>query len=147
MALTENQDYVCYDSGLMMNSKQPMKNVDVCLVSTKDYVFYVPKKSVGMFVVLNTITTHQYFDGVSIEQGVRTVVDNSESAEDLEKSMIALLEDDEKYVHKIADKKKFGFKGFLGKHTLRMSTGGSNWSSVMANGKGNSKAFRGFHGQ
>lgn len=147
MALTENQDYVCYDSGLMMNSKQPMKNVDVCLLSTKDYVFYVPKKSVGMFVVLNTITTHQYFEGVSIEQGVRNVIDNSESVGDLEKSMIALLEDDEKYVHKVADKKSFKFKGFLGKHTLRMSTGGANWSSVMANGKGNSKAFREFQGQ
>jgi hypothetical protein len=147
MALTEKQDYVYYESGMMMNSKQPMKNVDVCLVSTKDYVFYVPKKSVGMFLVLNTITTHQYFDGVSIEEGVRKVVDNSESVQDLESSMIALLEDDEKYVHKIADKKSFKFKGFLGKHTVRMSTGGANWSSVMANGKGNSKEFREFHGQ
>jgi methyl coenzyme M reductase beta subunit len=147
MALTHNQDYVYYESGLMMNSKQPMKNVDVCVVSTKDYVFYVPKKSVGMFVIVNTITTHQYFDGVSIEQGVQTVIKNAESVADLEKSMIALLEDDEKYVHKIADKKSFKFKGFLGKHTLRMSTGGANWSSVMANGKGNSKEFRAFHGQ
>ena len=47
MKLIENQDYVYYDSGLMLNSKQPMKNVDVCLVSTKDYVFYIPKKTVG----------------------------------------------------------------------------------------------------
>jgi hypothetical protein len=91
-----------------------MKNVDVCLVSTKDYVFYVPKKSVGMFVVLNTITTHQFFEGVSIEEGVRKIIDDSESVEGLEKSMIALLEDDEKYVHKIADKSSFKFKGFLG---------------------------------
>lgn len=147
MALTENQDYVYYESGLMMNSKQPMKNIDVCLVSTKDYVFYVPKKSVGMFVVLNTIKTHQYFDGVNIEEGVRNLIDKAETLEDLEKSMIALLEDDEKYVHEIADKKTFKFKGFLGKHTLRMSTGGANWSSVMANGKGKSKEFRAYHGQ
>ena len=147
MALTENQDYVYYDSGLMMNSKQPMKNVDVCLISTKDYVFYVPKKSVGMFVVLNTITTHQYFDGVSIEEGVKKIINHSNSAEELENSLIALLENDEKYVHKIADKKTFKFRGFFGKHTLRMSTGGTNWSSIMANGKGNSKLFRAFHGQ
>ena len=147
MALTENQDYVVYDSGLMMNSKQPMQNVDVCLVSTKDYVFYIPKKSVGMFVVLNTIKTHQFFEGLTIEQGVRNLISKSESVADLEKSLTALLEDDEKYVHKIADKKSFKFRGFLGKHTLRMSTGGTNWSSVMANGKGLSKAFRTFHGQ
>lgn len=147
MALTEKQDYVIYDSGMMMNSKQPMQNVDVCLVSTKNYIFYVPKKSVGMFVILNTIKTHQFFDGVSIEEGVRKLIDKAETVEDLEKSMTALLEDDEKYVHKIADKKSFKFRGFLGKHTLRMSTGGTNWSSVMAQGKGNSKEFRAFHGQ
>ena len=147
MALTEKQDYVVYDSGMMMNSKQPMQNVDVCLVSTKDYIFYVPKKSVGMFVILNTIKTHQFFDGVTIEEGVKRLIEKSENTQDLEKSMTALLEDDEKYVHKIADKKSFKFRGFLGKHTLRMSTGGANWSSVMAQGKGNSKEFRAFHGQ
>ena len=147
MALTEKQDYVVYDSGMMMNSKQPMQNVDVCLVSTKDYVFYVPKKTVGMFVVLNTVKTHQLFEGVSIEQGVKNLIAKADSVQDLEKSMIALLEDDDKLVHKIADKKSFKFRGFFGKHTLRMSTGGANWSSVMANGKGNSKEFRAFHGQ
>jgi hypothetical protein len=147
MSLIENQDYVYYESGLMLNSKQPMKNIDVCLVSTKDYVFYVPKKTVGMFVVLNTIKTHQYFEGVSIEEGVKNLISKAESTEGLEKSMIALLEDDEKYVHKISDKKSFKFKGFLGNHTLRMSTGGTNWSSVLAKKKANSKLFRNFHGQ
>ena len=147
MALQEKIDYVFYESGLMLNSKQPMKNVDVCLVSTKNYIFYAPKKTVGLFFVLNTIKTHQYFDGVTIEQGVRKLIDNSETIEDLEKSMIALLEDDEKLVHKIDEKKTFKIRGFLGKHTLRMSTGGTNWSSVMPNGKGNSKEFRIFHGQ
>ena len=147
MSLTQDQDYTYYESGLMLNSKQPMKNVDVCLVSTKDYVFYIPKKTVGMFVVLNTIKTHKYFDGVSIEEGVKNLIDKAESVSALETGLIALLEDDEKYVHKITDKKSFKFRGFLGKHTLRMSTGGANWSSVMAKGKGNSKEFRTFHGQ
>lgn len=147
MSLVEKQDYVLYDSGMMMNSKQPMKNADVCVVSTKDYIFFVPKKTTGMFVVLNTIKTHQLFEGVSIEEGVRNIVGKSETKDSLEKSMIALLEDDEKYVHKIGDKKSFKFKGFLGKHTARMSEGGTNWASIMVNGKGNSKEFRSFHGQ
>lgn len=147
MSLAQDQDYTYYESGLMLNSKQPMKNVDVCLVGTKDYVFYIPKKTVGMFVILNTIKTHKFFDGVSIEQGVKNLIEKAESVSALETGLIALLEDDEKYVHKIADKKSFKFRGFLGKHTLRMSTGGANWSSVMAKGKGNSKEFRTFHGQ
>ena len=88
--MTHNQDYVYYDSGLMLNSKQPMKQIDVCLVSTKDYVFYIPKKSVGMFLVLNTIKTHQYFDGVSIEEGVKKIISESATLQDLEKSLIAI---------------------------------------------------------
>ena len=145
--MTENQDYVFYKSATMLNSKQPMQNVDVCLVSTRNYVFYVPKKTVGTFVVLNTIKTHKFFEGVSIEDGVKNIISNSESVESLEKSLIALLEDDEKYVHRIEDKKSFKFKGFIGNHTLRMSTGGMNWSSVLPKGRGNSKGFRTFHGQ
>lgn len=147
MALVENQDYVFYEKGTMLNSKQPMKNVTVVVVSTKNYVFYVPLKTVGNFVVFNTIKTHQYFDGVSIPEGVKKIIDNSETVEELEKSMIALLEDDEKHVHKIADKTSFKFKGFLGRHTLRMTVGKRKWSSIYANGKKNSKAFRTFHGQ
>ena len=130
-----------------MSSKQPMKNVDVCVVSTHDYVFFVPKKSTGMFLVLNTITTHQYFQDCSVEDGVGKLVQEAESKDSLEKSLIALLEDDEKYVHKLADKKKFKFNGFLGKHTLRMSEGGTNWASIMPKGKGVSKEFRAFHEQ
>jgi len=145
--MTQDVDYVYYDSGLMINSKQPMKQTDVCLVSTKDFVFYIPKKSTGNFVVITTTKTHNYFDGQSIEAGVKKLIADSETPQQLENSLIALLEDDDKYVHKIADKKEFKFRGFLGRHTLRMSTGGMNHSSIYAKGKGNSKAFRAFHGQ
>lgn len=147
MKLIENQEYVFYDTGLMLNSKQPMQQVWVCLVSTKNYVFYVPKKTVGMFVVLNTIKTHQLFEGVSIEEGIQNIISQSLSIENLEDSMKGLLDNDDKYIHEIAKKKNFKFKSFLGKHTLRMSIGGREWSSVLARGKGKSKEFRHFHGQ
>jgi hypothetical protein len=91
-----------------------MKNVAVCLVSTKNYVFYVPKKTVGLFFVLNTIKTHQLFDGVSIEAGVRKIVDKAESVEGLESSMIALLEDEENSFTKLTRKKPSNFVDFLG---------------------------------
>lgn len=145
--MTEGKEYVFYREGLLMSSKQPMKNVDVSVVSTPNYIFFVPIKSVGLFLIVNTITTHQYFQDVSVPDGVQRLVEEATSQEDLEKSFIALLEDDEKYVHKIADKKKFKFNGFLGKHTLRMSTGGGNWTSIMPKGKGTSKEFRAYHEQ
>jgi hypothetical protein len=146
MSLT-NDDYCYYPSGLMMNSKQPMKNVDVVVLGTKNYIFFIPKKTVGLFFVLNTIKTHRLFEGVDIETGVKNIIENSNNVEELESSMIALLEEDDKYVHPISEKKSFKFRGFLGKHTLRMSTGGTNWFSIMPNGKGNSKLFRTFYGQ
>jgi hypothetical protein len=147
MALVEKQDYVYYPSGLMMSSRQPLKTVDVCTVSTKNKIFFVPKKSVGEFIILSTITTHQYFNGVSIEEGVKEIISKSGSTAELETAMTALLDNDVKYIHNVADQKSFRFRGFLGKHTLRMSTGGANWTSIMAKGKGMSKEFRGFHGQ
>lgn len=147
MSLVEKQDYVFYQSGTLINSKQPMKNADVCVVSTKDYVFFVPKKTIGIFPMVTTIKTHRLFENCSIEDGVKKVIDAAEDKDSLEKSLIALLEDDDKYVHPLSEKKSFKFKGILGKHTLRMSTGGANWSSVSPNGKGNSKEFRAFHGQ
>lgn len=145
--MTQNQDYAFYESGMMMSSKQPMKQVDVVTVGTKNYVFFVPTKTVGLFLVLNTIKTHQFFAGVSIEDGVKKLIAESAAPEDLEKSMIALLEDDEKYVFDLNEQKSFKFRGFLGKHTLRMSKGGANWASVMVKGKGKSKEFRAFYGQ
>ncbi|MGV3631659.1 MAG: hypothetical protein ACO1O6_10640 [Bacteroidota bacterium] len=145
--MNPNQDYVFYESGMMMNSRQPMKQMDVAVVGTKNYVFFVPKKTVGLFFVLNTIKTHQYFAGVSIEDGVRKLVSEASSVDELEKSMIALLEDDEKYVYEVGAQKSFKFRGFLGKHSLRTSTGGTNWSSVTVNGKGKSKEMRAFYGQ
>ena len=145
--MNHNQDYVFYESGTMMNSRQPMKQLDVAVVGTKNYLFFVPKKTVGLYFVLNTIKTHQLFAGVSIEDGVRKLIGEANNTDELEKSMIALLEDDDKYVHEIGNQKSFKFRGFLGKHTLRTSTGGTNWSSVTVNGKGKSKEMRSFYGQ
>lgn len=145
--MTENQDYVFYPKGMLMSSKQPMKQAEAVVVGTQNYLFFVPTRTVGMFLVVNTIKTHQYFAGVSIEDGVRRLIQEASSPDELERSLIALLEDDEKYVHKISEKNSFKFRGFLGKHTLRMSTGGTNWTSIMAQGKGNSKLMRSYYGQ
>lgn len=145
--MTEKQDYLIYDSAFVMNSKQPMKQIDVCAVCTKNYIFYIPKKTVGLFLLFNTIRNHSYFNGVSVEAGVRRLVQDAPSVEELEKSLIALVEGDEKCVHKISDQSSFKFRGFLGKHTLRMATALTNWSSISPNGRGNSKEMRAFYGQ
>lgn len=147
MAILSNLNAVFYENATAMNAKQPMQTATVCVVATKDYIFMVPQKTLGFFLVLNTITNHRLFEGVSIIEGVKKLIANSEDTNMLEQSFCELLDNDERYVHRLTDKTSFKFRGFLGKHTLRMAIGLTNWSSVSPNGKGNSKEFRQFYGQ
>lgn len=145
--MIQGQDYYFADDGTMITIKSPMKHAMVCIVGTKNYVFTIPYKSVGTFVVVNTFKTHQYFDGVSIQDGVQKLIAESESPQALEESLIVLLEEDEKYVYKIDEMKSFKFKGFLGRHTVRMARSKMHWATVSPKKKAMSKEFRAFYGQ
>lgn len=145
--MKEKIDYLVYYGSTLINSSAPLKNCDACIVCTKNYVFCIPKQTIGVYAILVTFKTHNLFEGVSIEEGVKKLVESSGSVEELEKSFIALLEDDAKYVHKLSDMKSFKFRGVFGKHTVRMSTGGLNWTSVSPKGKGTSGEMRKFYGQ
>ncbi|HLP12650.1 MAG TPA: hypothetical protein VK177_12010 [Flavobacteriales bacterium] len=145
--MTEKTDFVVYYGSVLMNSSAPMKHCDACVIGTKNYIFFVPKQTVGIYAILTTWKNHKFFEGVSVEEGVKNFIASCSSIDQLEKGLIALLEDDPKYVHKLSDLKSFKFRGFLGKHTVRMSTGGMNWTSVSPKGKGTSKEMRSFYGQ
>lgn len=146
--LAQDKDYVFYADSGVMNSKQPMKVLNATVVGTKNYVFIIPTKTVGFFLILDTIKNHSFFQGVSIPEGVKKLIENAHTVEDLEESLKALLEEDEKYVYFIPEWPSFKFKGFLGKHTLRLGKGGTGaWCSVTVNGKGNGKQFRAYYGQ
>lgn len=146
--LEQNKDYVFYEDSGVMNSKQPMTILNATVVGTKNYVFFIPTKTTGLFLILDTIKNHSYFQGISIPEGVKKLIDHSNTIADLEESLKALLQEDEKYVHFIPEWPSFKFKGFLGNHTLRLGKGGTGaWSSVTVKGKGKSKEFRIFYGQ
>jgi hypothetical protein len=146
--ITKDKDYVFYEQSLVMMSKQPLSRSNATVVGTKNYIFLVPTKTIGMFLVLDTIKTHSFFQGVSIPQGVQKLIESSETVNDLEESLKALLQNDDKYVYHLPEWPSFKFKGFLGKHTLRISKGGLGANtSVMVEGKGLSKEFRAYYGQ
>lgn len=147
MAIYENSDYVYYPKNLMLNSKNTLKHVEVCIVSTHNYVFIIPKKSTGLYLVMTKITTHQFFDGVSTEEGLERLIADTTSVKELEKSMIELLDNDPQYVHLLADKSLVKFSSFLGNHSVRMVLDRWNWTGVTIKGKGNGKKFRAFHGK
>jgi len=130
-----------------MSSKAPMKRIDCAVVATKNYVFLVPVKSVGFFVVLNTIKTHQLFEGKSVHQGIEDLIASCSSPSEIEEKFCALLEDNPMYVFKISELSTFKIKGFLGKHTAMMRRSLKEYASILPNGKGNSKEMRLFFGQ
>lgn len=146
MELIPNQTYFHCDSSLVMTSRAMMQTINACIVSTKNYVFVIPQKTIGFFVVVNTIKTHHLFSGVSVEQGVKNLVAQCKTVEELENTFLNLLEGQDIYIYKISELTSFKFKGFLGKHTVRMGKGWG-WTSVTVNPKAASKAFRTFHGQ
>lgn len=144
--MEHGKDYVFYDNAFMTTMRAPMKQFQVSIVGTKDYMFLVPNKSIGFFVILNTIKNHQYFDGVSVQEGLKKLINEAEDIKSLEESLIALLDDDKKYFYKLDELKAFKFGGFLGRQTLRMDVSKTHKTNVSPKKKKDSKEFRAFYG-
>lgn len=140
------QVFFC-DNAIMITSQAPMQRLDVCVVATQNYVFALPKKSVGFYMVMNTVKTHQLFQGKTMEEGVKELIARAEDVQDLEKSLSNLLENDEKYVYRVHGNSSFKFRGFFGKHTLRIGITRMKWSSFGPSNSADSKRFRAFYGQ
>lgn len=146
--LQQDQDYVVYDETFVATSKQPMKHSYATLVATKNKLFLVPTKTIGLFLILDTIKTHSFFQGVPISEGVRKIIASANTIEELEDSFSALLQDDPKYVYVLEEWPIFKFQSFLGKHTLRLAKGGfpASWTAIGVKGRALSKQFRTFYG-
>lgn len=111
-------DRLLIEDALAMNSRMPMKQIYSCVVCTKDYFFVVPTKTIGMFVIFDTIKNHAFFEGASIPEGLKKLMAETESVTDLENKMKELLNNDDKYVYQLSEAKSVKIKGFLGKKTL-----------------------------
>ena len=140
-------DYYYSDKAMMMTIKAPMKSVDACVLGTKNYIFTVPVKSMGVYGLVTTFKNHQYFQDMSVDEGLRKLISEAESVEALEDSLCALLEDDDKYVYKLDEMNSFKFRGIFGRHTLRMARSKMHWASISFKKSPPSKEFRQFYGQ
>ena len=146
MGINSTTTFFC-DNAMLMTSRAPLQRLDVCLVATPNYIFTVPMKAVGMYLLVTTIKTHQFFQDVDIPTGVKRLIENSNSAEELETSMKALLEDNNLYVYPVQGNSSFKFRGFFGKQTLRIGIDKLRWASFSPNKSAESKRFRAFYGQ
>ena len=142
--MENNGEILLVEEALAMNSKMPMKQIYSCIVCTKDYFFIVPTKSVGMFVIFNTIKNHQHFEGLGIYEGLKKMIKEAENVGDLENQLKNLLENDEKYIHKLEEATKLKISGFLGKKTLTCRKGKS-WASFSPKSKAGGKELTAFY--
>lgn len=143
----ESTELFFCDSAMMMTSKSPLQRLDVCIVATQNYVFAVPMKSVGMYLVLTTIKTHNLFQDVNIPEGVKRLITSANTIGDVENSMKNLLENNDLYIYPVQGNSSFKFRGFLGKHTLRIGIDRMRWASFGPSKGAVSKLFRKFYGQ
>ncbi|MCG8577068.1 MAG: hypothetical protein MI810_19460 [Flavobacteriales bacterium] len=143
--MENGKDCLLIEDAMAMNSKMPMKQIYSCVVCTKDHFFIVPTKSIGMFVLFNTIKNHAFFEGLSIPEGLRKIVKETESVDELEDKLKDLLENDEKYIFAFADAKDHKIKGFLGKKTLTYRKDGMGWASFSPKSKADGKALVAFY--
>lgn len=127
-----------------MTSKSPMTQIDSAVVCTKDKVFLFPKKSTGNFIILNTVKTHSFFEGKSIEEGLKDVISNSSNEIELQETLSNLLENNAQYIHDLNSATKKSIKGFLGRKTMHVRHGKS-WISFTPRGKEATKALVGFY--
>jgi hypothetical protein len=129
----------------MMSSDSPLKQYDGVFIGTKNYVFIIPKKSVGFYYLMTTFKTHAYFSDHSVEDGCAKLIEESPSVEALENTFIELLEDDKKYVHKLSDKAWFKLNKFFSTFNFRFGRTKLNWSACVIKGKDKGAELKAFY--
>ena len=144
--LQPNIDYVICTDAAFVDSKSPQKMGKGVCVSTKNYFFYLPLQTVGTYPLLQTFKNHQYFQGVSVLEGIQKLVDSAQSVEDLEDSLMAVLEENPRNVHHIPSYKTFNVGGLFAKNLFRVSQHRFNYYACLVKPKATAAEFRTFHG-
>ncbi len=138
-------DILFFNDIKMMSSESPLKQYDGVFIGTKNYVFIIPKKTVGFYYLVTTFKSHAYFVDHSVEDGCAKLIAEAESVEALENTFIALLEDDSKYVHKLSDKLWVKLNKFFSTFNFRFGKTKLNWSACVIKGKDKGNSLKGFY--
>ena len=142
--MENSNEVLLIEEALAMHSAMPMKQIHSAVICTKDYYFVIPTKSIGMFVIFNTIKDHSFFDGLSIPEGLRKTINEAENVSDLENKIKDLLENNDKYIFKLSEAKSVKIKSFLGKKTL-MYRKPKSWASFGPKKKPDNQALVAFY--
>lgn len=145
--LQKNTDYVLCENAVLMSSKAPTSQTKGICLGTKDYIFFIGTQTLGFYPMLQTIRNHRVFEGVSVEDGIATLIGMASSVEALETSFSELLENNPKYVHRISSYDKFFISGIFIKNNLRLVKSRFDFNACILKPKAVAKEFREFYGQ
>lgn len=137
-------DCFLVEDSIGMNSKMPMKQIYSSVVCTKNYFFVVPTKSIGTFILFNSIKEHSFFDGISIPEGLKKMINECEDVGQLEDKLKDLLENNDNYIFDLSEAKSKKIKSFLGKKTF-MYRKGMGWASFSPKSKATGKLLVEFY--
>lgn len=140
----DSSECLLIEDALAMNSKMPMKQIFSCVVCTKKFYFVVPTKTIGMFVIFDTIKNHAFFEGLSIPEGLKKLINEAASVSELENKLKELLQNDDKYIFDLSEAKSTKIKSFLGKKTY-MYRKSKSWASFSPKTKADGKALVEFY--
>lgn len=131
--MINESDYFFYNDVKMMSSKS-FKQFDAVALGTKNNLFIIPKKSVGIYPFVMTIKHHRYFQNESVESGVLKLIQDASSIEQLEETFTELLENDEKYVHYIPGKTWKKLNKWFKTYNFRVGNSKMNWLACVVKG-------------
>lgn len=127
--MNNTNDYLFISDALANSSQQLGKQINCALVLTPQNIYMIPYKSVGVFGILGTISTHKFFENKSIKEGIQDLINSKESISTLESELNTLLEGDSRYVYPVKEAKSIKVMGFLGKKTTTYRKSLTNYMS------------------
>jgi hypothetical protein len=137
--MENGKDYLYFPNIFMMSSIAPLKQLQGVMIGTPNFVFLIPQQSTSNYLFVTTFKTHQYFANSNVAEGCAKLISEMKSVQELEQTFINLLEDDEKYVHKLSDKEWFKTYNF------RFGKGKLNWSGFVVKGHDAGKSIKAFY--
>jgi hypothetical protein len=142
--MIDSKECLLITEALGINANSPLKRIISSVVCTKDYYFVVPTQSIGTFVIFDTIKNHSFFDGLSIPEGLKQMIDEATNVHELEDKIKVLLENNQNYIYKLSEAKGLKLKSFLGKKTM-MYKRGFGWESFSPKSKDEGKLLVEFY--
>ncbi|MGL4597011.1 MAG: hypothetical protein ACRCYO_05760 [Bacteroidia bacterium] len=129
-----DSEFLFFDSVKMMTSKS-LKQFDAVMIATKEYVFLIPTQSVLILPIVQTFTTHRYFVNGSVSEGCLKLIADAANPNELEQTLMGLLEGDEKFIHKLSNLDAIKVNRWFSTFNFRLLKGKMGYTAILVKGK------------